>query len=546
MNMGLFMFEVRTIWKELNIPNTLVKERFKKYFGEHAYQIENRNEAIVLLSKIINELQIKFCDRIKTNNVQGVIRDLYKVLDECYHIYIREKEVRTDMVHKNINVPSVTDTFEKNRNIAKNIIDATNIWIENCVLHQHEEKEEFHDEAFELDCELLIELFIYGLASQSMSLLVLSKKFKEKELFYGLKIVPDEDIPAEVIKEHPVIYFSTLIAGNQNVLTTVPLSLEDNDSEFGIGFYKENKEKFLVILALFNSCQKYLLYDGKVALTTISKKQFIDFIEGATNPPVKGESILNKFTLTKENLSTQLKKGESIIWLIGANKIRHELRPFVLLENDRVMISFCALHQALQMWASYSSNGGMCYTNAKDELTLAIEKRNKELSNILVERLQSSLCRHYTPIYNEIEVKYDRIFGKRDINYGDFDIVFFARETQELFLIEAKFFSDSLTSSGIVTDYEKLFVEDGYFDRCRRRYDLILKEADKVKEFIGVAKETIKVHLLFVSSKPLDIELQDKDGITTFLCMENFDKYLEGKFLDIDNESIVVRPTIEI
>ena len=41
----------------------------------------------------------------------------------------------------------------------------------------------------------------------------------------------------------------------------------------------------------------------------------------------------------------------------------------------------------------------------------------------------------------------------------------------------------------------------------------------------------MKVHFLFISSKPLELELQDDDGIVTFLCLAMFDDYLEGKLL---------------
>lgn len=77
---------------------------------------------------------------------------------------------------------------------------------------------------------------------------------------------------------------------------------------------------------------------------------------------------------------------------------------------------------------------------------------------------------------DEKDVKYQRIFGDREIDYGDFDVIYYTEDTKELFLIEAKYFSDSLNSSGMVTDYKKLFEKDGYYDRCRRRYDLILSE----------------------------------------------------------------------
>ncbi|EPS50631.1 hypothetical protein CFSAN002367_10224 [Clostridium botulinum CFSAN002367] len=135
------------------------------------------------MKKILGTLQPKFCDWINSEKTQIVIKDLYKVLDEYHHFYMRQKEARVVMQEQNFNESDVGDLFEKNRNIARNIIDATNIWIENSVLLQHSEEETIHDESFDLNYELLVDLYIYGLASQAMSLLTLSKKFEEKERF---------------------------------------------------------------------------------------------------------------------------------------------------------------------------------------------------------------------------------------------------------------------------------------------------------------------------------------------------------------------------
>lgn len=69
-------------------------------------------------------------------------------------------------------------------------------------------------------------------------------------------------------------------------------------------------------------------------------------------------------------------------------------------------------------------------------------------------------------------------------------------------------------------------------DHCRARYDLVIREKEKLKAFLNISNdEKIKAHFLFVSSKPLEIEFQDEDGIVTFLCLSIFDKYIEGKLL---------------
>lgn len=160
----------------------------------------------------------------------------------------------------------------------------------------------------------------------------------------------------------------------------------------------------------------------------------------------------------------------------------------------------------------------------------AIEKRNEELSDKLVEKLRDKLRAHYKADFDEIDIRYNRIFGQKEIDYGDFDLVFYVKEINELFLIEAKFFSDSLNNSGVISDYEKMFKEHGYYEHFRGRYNLVLSEPEEMKAFVG-AEESVNAHFLFVSSKPLEIEFQDNDEIVTFPCLSNFDDYLDGKLL---------------
>ena len=225
---------------------------------------------------------------------------------------------------------------------------------------------------------------------------------------------------------------------------------------------------------------------------------------------------------------------------MGANKERHELRPFIGLEDGNILISYGALEQAKQLWVSYFSNGGMCYTNSQktDKLKKAMERRNKELSDKMLDEIRKILNKHYQPKIDFKEVKYQRIFGERSIDYGDFDIVYYCEETQELFLIESKYFSDSLNSSGMVTDYEKLFESDGYYERCRRRYDLVLDEPEKIKSFVD-ADNPISVHFLFLTSKPIELEFQDKDEIVSFISLNIFERYIEGKLISGEDGSIV-------
>lgn len=51
-----------------------------------------------------------------------------------------------------------------------------------------------------------------------------------------------------------------------------------------------------------------------------------------------------------------------------------------------------------------------------------------------------------------------------------------------------------------------------------------------MKTFIGVTGN-VNVHFLFISSKPIEMEFIDEDGVVTFPCLSIFDNYLEGKLL---------------
>lgn len=536
-----YIFMTRPFWFELNVPNSIVRAKYKEYFGGNDYSIENRAEAIALLSTITGSIQDKMMIRMKCENINLTIKDLYKILDECFHFYIRQKNARHEMSGLNVSTASIGDTFEQNRNMSRNVIDAVNLWLENCALYQTDLTKEYDTKSFDVDFELFLDMYIYGLASQALSLLSMSQKFGDKEMFYGISITPNRDVPAEVIKYHPIIYFNTLLTGNQNVFDTNGELKNADQSVFGKGFFEEYNIKFINSLKVMSSFQKYMLSDGKIAMTIIDKDQFIGEVGQYSNNLVDGNAFFNTFVLTKENVKDQVRKNDPIIWAMNSNKYRHELRPFICLDNDRVNISYCAIEQAKQLWVSIFNNGGMSYSNCKDKLTATIEKRNEELSVKLVDILREKLRNHYTAYFDEIDVQYDRIFGSKPINYGDFDLIFYTKETNELFLIEAKFFSDSLNNSGIISDYEKLYKTDGYYDHCRRRYDLVLSEPQKMETFIG-AQKSVKAHFLFVSSKPLDIEFQDDDGVVSFPCLSIFDKYLEGKLIVDENDSIM-RPT---
>lgn len=538
------MFQTRPFWRCMRVPTSKLENRFEFFFGERNLEINDYENAKNLLMNIVATIQNEMVNRIQNANSYDMFMKLYYIFDEVHAFYLGEKEARVKLLELNINNSSVLSTFEENRNIVRNIIDACNIWIENCILYQHDidTMSQARDRGFSMDIDLMIDMYLYGFASRGLSLLSLSQNV-EQQLFYGIKVTPKENSPAELLKEHPIIFFNTALVGNQSVLSKVSLTADANDTAFGKGFVKEYGVEFLLFLAAMRGFQKDILHGDEKALTVINKDYFISLVESYTKPRINGNRFYDSFVLSQAKIKNQLRKNENIVWRVGANKERLELRPFIGLEDGNVLISYGVLEQAIQLWVSYFANGGMCYSNVTDNLSKAMNERNQELSDILVTKIQEVLNKHYTPKFDDKDVKYQRIFGEREVDYGDFDVVYYTEETKELFLIEAKYFSDSLNSSGMVTDYKKLFEKGGYYDHCRRRYDLVLSEPENVKRFIGVQDE-ISVHLIFLSSKPIELEIQDADGVVTFLSLGIFEKYIEGKLITEDDS--IVRPVKKI
>ncbi len=539
-----FMFQTRPFWRCMRVPTSKLENRFEFFFGERNLEINDYENAKNLLMNIVTTIQNEMVNRIQNANSYDMFMKLYYIFDEVHAFYLGEKEARVKLLELNINNSSVLSTFEENRNIVRNIIDACNIWIENCILYQHDidTMSQARDRGFSMDIDLMIDMYLYGFASRGLSLLSLSQNV-EQQLFYGIKVTPKENSPAELLKEHPIIFFNTALVGNQSVLSKVSLTADANDTAFGKGFVKEYGVEFLLFLAAMRGFQKDILHGDEKALTVINKDYSISLVESYTKPRINGNRFYDSFVLSQAKIKNQLRKNENIVWRVGANKERLELRPFIGLEDGNVLISYGVLEQAIQLWVSYFANGGMCYSNVTDNLSKAMNERNQELSDILVTKIQEVLNKHYTPKFDDKDVKYQRIFGEREVDYGDFDVVYYTEETKELFLIEAKYFSDSLNSSGMVTDYKKLFEKGGYYDHCRRRYDLVLSEPENVKRFIGVQDE-ISVHLIFLSSKPIELEIQDADGVVTFLSLGIFEKYIEGKLITEDDS--IVRPVKKI
>lgn len=134
----MMLFQTISFWDGMRIPRKMIRDKFKYFFGEISKKIEDRQEVVNVLLNVTSTIQQEMVSRLKTESTYGLLLKLYYIFDEVHFIYLKEKEIRTDLVKNNIDNETVIDAFVSNRNVERDIIDACNIWIENCVLYQHD------------------------------------------------------------------------------------------------------------------------------------------------------------------------------------------------------------------------------------------------------------------------------------------------------------------------------------------------------------------------------------------------------------------------
>lgn len=114
-------------WLELSISQKVVKDKFIEYFGTKRLEITSRKDASEYLLSITGKIQEKMVSQLKSESACYLVKDLYKILDEVFLFYQRQKDVRKKLIELNIQEDSILDVFEENRNKSCNVIDAVNL-----------------------------------------------------------------------------------------------------------------------------------------------------------------------------------------------------------------------------------------------------------------------------------------------------------------------------------------------------------------------------------------------------------------------------------
>ena len=97
-----YVFMTRQYWLELSIPQSVVREKYIEYFGSEKIEISTRKEAVDYLLKITGKIQEKMVTQLKGEKACCLLKDLYKILDEAFHFYLKQKEARKKLIELNV------------------------------------------------------------------------------------------------------------------------------------------------------------------------------------------------------------------------------------------------------------------------------------------------------------------------------------------------------------------------------------------------------------------------------------------------------------
>lgn len=155
-----YIFMLRPFWSEMDISMEIVTQRYQTYFGDIDRVIDDREEAIQFVSPIVSQLQEKLTHWMKNNSPTFVVKCLLNIFNQCFNLYMSQRAVREKMVDMNISDGDTADLLGSNRNIALDIINSTNLWLENSLLFQNEIKEHYCGKTSTIEVELCIDLYM--------------------------------------------------------------------------------------------------------------------------------------------------------------------------------------------------------------------------------------------------------------------------------------------------------------------------------------------------------------------------------------------------
>ncbi len=282
-------------------------------------------------------------------------------------------------------------------------------------------------------------------------------------------------------------------------------------SEKGIS-YEDNSN---LLQHLINNLKIKKMTNGK-----IEKNEFLSILK-ENYPTINLKKFEEKCILDKNLFEVDDKD-------LYKNNSRYRLdtTPLILMDNKYILLNEGLLWNSRNFWNNVHSIGLTPYNlknDKKDKILNALEEIVKNISNSLESDVQKILKKIYKNIIIHHNKRSYDIFRKFKIKDNEWDIIAVEHNYKIIFDIEVKFLSTSMTESGLANDNKKLEL---YVKKFQERIKI---EKNNMKEFLSFLKanDTYKIVRIMVTSKVVDLNIEDSTREFLVVHYEGLEKYLK-------------------
>lgn len=170
-------------------------------------------------------------------------------------------------------------------------------------------------------------------------------------------------------------------------------------------------------------------------------------------------------------------------------------------------------------------------SNEKDEILKSLNIIRKNISSAF----ENDIIKVLLKINKKMEIHHNKksknIFKNKNISNNEWDIIAIDHNIKQIYDIEAKFLSTSVTGSGLANDLKKIVGNspDSYQNKFEKRIEI---ENSNMQDFLNFCNADInyKIIHLMVVSKVVDLNSESLERKFIIVHYDGLEKYILEKF----------------
>lgn len=377
--------------------------------------------------------------------------------------------------------------------------------------------------------------FDFGLSNADYKKLIMLLYYYSIYMFYSSKSYLSHDY------ENGVVEFYINPNALESICTIIPhqknssningtqfnynFGIFAEDSDFNNSFSNEKGLTFVEYKCLINSLIKSL--NNKKQIIGKIKKNKFDRILKENFPSANIEKIKKGCILTKNNFESNCDD-------LFKNNCKHRLdtTPIIDIGNNYYILNEGFLCNSINFWNNVYAIGLTPYiSNEKDEILKSLNIIRKNISSAF----ENDIIKVLLKINKKMEIHHNKksknIFKNKNISNNEWDIIAIDHNIKQIYDIEAKFLSTSVTGSGLANDLKKLVGNgpDSYQNKFEKRIEI---ENHNMQDFLDFCNADInyKIIHLMVVSKVVDLNCESSERKFIIVHYEGLEKYILEKF----------------